>query len=532
MREGRELDRISFRHGIRTVNFRRSEALDENGNGEFTCIVNGEPIFVMGTNHVPADVFHSRDVEHIPHIIGLAEEAGCNLIRCWGGNVYEHESFFDLCDEKGILVWQDFSMACAVYPQDDAFVRKLEREAVAVIRRLRQHACLALWCGDNECDLVPDWAERPLDRSRNRLTREVIPAALRANDPLRSYVPSSPYVSPEVERRGQRFMPENHLWGPRDYYKSAFYQNSLSLFVSEIGYHACPVPVSMQRFLTPGNVWPVGVHSSGMHDESCVAGAASANPEWLLHATTPVPGFDTFDYRIALMFDQVRFLFGSVPQDMEEFSLASQCVQAEANKFFIEWFRGGHHPSRRRTGIVWWNLRDGWPQFSDAVVDYYYEKKLAFDMIRRAQSPVLVMLREPNGWTQDIVICNDLRVGRELSVRIINLDTDRVVWEKYRIYAPGDGVTVAGSLPCTQSEQGCYLIEWDDVDPIVLASPGDSSSVVNSIPANVSGKSHYLNGLPAFSFSRYSEWLCKAGFMSLNTRRCPNVIKHKEASLY
>ena len=119
------IDSRSFRHGIRTVELDRTSLTDAAGDGEFRFIVNGEPIFVLGTNWVPLDAYHSRDLARIPTALALVEELDCNMIRCWGGNVYEDDLFFDWCDEAGILVWQDFAMACAIYPQDDAFQAEL-----------------------------------------------------------------------------------------------------------------------------------------------------------------------------------------------------------------------------------------------------------------------------------------------------------------------------------------------------------------------------------------------------------------------
>ncbi|MBM3493221.1 MAG: hypothetical protein FJX72_02685 [Armatimonadetes bacterium] len=250
LRDGELVDETSFRHGIRTVELQRTETVVAGEPGEFQFVVNGERLYAMGANWVPADAFHSRDRERIPLMLALAEECGCNMLRCWGGNVYEDDLFYDLCDEKGLLVWQDFSLACAVYPQDDAFCARIADEATSVVRRLRGHACLALWAGDNECDVAYDWFQGSSgDPNNNRLTREVLPGVLRVQDPRRPYLPSSPYLDPAALRLGPRGRAEDHLWGPRDHYKSAFYLHSTCRFASEIGYHGCPSPESVRRFI-------------------------------------------------------------------------------------------------------------------------------------------------------------------------------------------------------------------------------------------------------------------------------------------
>ena len=106
---------------------------------------------------MPLDAFHSRDIQRVDEAIAMVDDLGCNIIRCWGGNVYESERFFNHCDEKGMLVWQDFAYACTVYPQTAEFLARVQAEVEAVVRRLRNHPSLALWCGDNEIDAGVCW---------------------------------------------------------------------------------------------------------------------------------------------------------------------------------------------------------------------------------------------------------------------------------------------------------------------------------------------------------------------------------------
>ncbi len=181
------------------------------------------PVLVRGTNWVPLDAFHSRDAERLGRAFDLLDDLGCNMVRCWGGNVYESDAFFDLCDERGILVWQDMAFACCLYPQTEEFLARVRTEAGAVARRLRNHPSLALWCGNNEIDMVS--ASEGLSPAADRISREVIPQALYRHDPHRHYVPSSPYVPPSVEGEPEAWQrtPEQHLWGPRGYYKAPFY---------------------------------------------------------------------------------------------------------------------------------------------------------------------------------------------------------------------------------------------------------------------------------------------------------------------
>jgi len=209
----------------------------------------------------------------------------------------EDDAFFDICDRNGIMVWQDFAMACAVYPQTPEFLEVMRQEAFSVVRKLRNHPSLALWSGDNEVDEFYFFAG--LDPARNQITREVLPQVLSQADPYRPYLPSSPYMSPEVIATGQMsLMPENHLWGPRDYFKSAYYTEHTAHFVSEIGYHGCPSLSSIKRFVDEQHLWPW-----------------QNNTQWVFHSadTTGNP------YRINLMANQVKELFGAVPDKMEDF---------------------------------------------------------------------------------------------------------------------------------------------------------------------------------------------------------------------
>ncbi|NLG27777.1 MAG: glycoside hydrolase family 2, partial [Chloroflexi bacterium] len=233
-----------------------------------------------------------------------------------------------------------------------------------------------------------------------------------------------------------------------------------------------PAPESVRRFISPDKLWP-----------------PENNPEWTLHCTAPVPGFPDYTYRVELMSKQVRELFGTVPNNLDDFAFASQASQAEAVKFFIELFRGGKW---RRTGILWWNLMDGWPQFSDAVVDYYFCRKLAFEFIKTAQQPLGLMLREPLNWAQELVASNDTRDDLAVGYAVRDLDSGEVVAQGQAV-AAADRVTMLGRVPFSMGRQRFYVLEWQ--------------SVLGA------ARSHYLAGYPPFDLERYRSWLCRAGLM-------------------
>lgn len=471
LKNGEIVDTIEFRQGLRTAELVRDDLLDENGKGDFCFVINGKRIYVMGTNWVPADSFHSNDDNRIPQIIDLVTDIGCNAMRVWGGGVYESDLFYDLCDEKGILIWQDFMMACGIYPHTERMLSQLEEEAFAVVRRLRHHACICLWAGDNECDQNYCWGDMNVDPTLNVLTRDILPKVIRCEDLSRPYLPSSPYVSQRAFEQGRNEdTTEQHLWGPRDYFKGHFYHDATAVFASEMGYHGCNSPESIYRFIGKEKSWPV-----------------DNNDMYLYHAASPELTDSPYTYRIPLMSGQLKFLFNQDPENLDEYARMSQISQAEAKKFFVESFR-----SRRgkRTGLIWWNIMDCWPQISDAVVDYYFCKKLAYFFIRRSQQPVCLMMDDH---TKELVLygVSEKFADSRVSFRVWDVETGKTV-------AEGENILAAqASTPLyTVRDDGAhhfYAIEWETED-------------------GVKGTNHYLQGQAPYSFDWYMKCLTKLGY--------------------
>lgn len=233
LHKGEPCDVYRFRQGIRTLELVRTPKRGDEPCGTFCFRVNGKKIFVLGTNWVPLDAFPARHGARLSQALSLLDESGCNMVRCWGGGVYEDDAFYDFCDAHGILVWQDFMMGCAVYPDDAQFHANLEREAVFQIKRLRNHPSLALWAGDNECDEFRVNSGRGAPEE-NEATRRVLRRAVAQHDYSRPYLPSSPYIDAEtfLDRAS---MPEKYLWGPRDYFRGGYYTGTFCRFASEMG---------------------------------------------------------------------------------------------------------------------------------------------------------------------------------------------------------------------------------------------------------------------------------------------------------
>lgn len=450
--QGELCDTYSLKLGIRTMKLERTDVTDTNGSGEFCFRVNGKKIFVLGSNWVPLDALHSNDINRLEQALDLVEDIGCNMLRCWGGNVYESDRFFELCDEKGILIWQDFAMGCAVYPQEEQFAKMLEEEAVYQIKRLRNHACLALWAGDNEGDLCyMEWGRFRRDPNKNILTRRVLAQAVETHDYARDYLPSSPYVSQaafdmNIDLSGvvADVLPEDHLWGPRDYFKGEYYKKAFCHFASETGYHGFPSPESLHKFLkNPEQIFREDGHPTD---------------EYLVHASSSeLDVHSDYAYRIRLAHNQVVTLFGEASEELLEFVRQSQISQAEAKKYFIERFRVAKW---KRTGIIWWNILDGWPQVSDAVVDYYFTKKLAYHYIKRSQEPVCLMFDEPMENYLSLMGVNDLSEDADVSYTVTDVLSGKKVLDG-TTHLRADSAQKIGEMQIAEGEKVFYLITWE-----------------------------------------------------------------------
>lgn len=444
-KKGKVIDTYNTKLGIRLVKLERTTFAE---NGKFQFYVNDMPIFAMGTNWVPVDALHSRDKERIPQILPMLEDLNCNMIRMWGGNIYEDDMVYDYCDEHGILVWQDFAMACGSYPQDEEFQKVMRHEVDVVIKRLRQHASLILWAGNNENDfsyLYPHFNRDPNDV--DIICRKLIPEELNKLDFTRPYLPSSPFFDKDAYKNRSKEKAEEHLWGPREYFKEPYYKESKACFASETGYHGCPGVSSLEKFISKENLWtPVDRDYKGLD-----------NDEWLCHATSHEKE-DWFIYRINLMSSHVKNLFGeTVPFNISDFSKASQISQAEAFKYFIERIRA---TKWQKTGILWWNLIDGWPEISDAIVDYYFNKKLAYSYVKRSQRPVCLIVEEPENCKSNVIACNDSDKDTDVSFHIYNAKTREEILHGQCHVAAHTNLNI-GEL-FIGDEKEFYMIEWND----------------------------------------------------------------------
>lgn len=421
------LDEKKISFGIRYVRLERSDFAGENG---FCLYVNNEPVFCKGANWVPLDVLHSKDAAKYEECVLNFVENNSNMVRVWGGGVYEEEAFFDLCDRYGIMIWQDIMLACHAYPQDAEFSQQLSDEVASIVRRVRNHASLVLYCGSNETDWIYFCTGQ--DPNDDVLTRKVIPEAIRINDPYRVYYPSTPMFTREyVRQRGGIFqvhledneasrteLPEEHYWWHRDDYRT--YADIKHCFVGEIGYSGCPSLESLRECMDADSLRAEDEYLSDVwkyHDYSTDGD--------IRHAT--------------------NYYFGKLPEKTEDFVLSSQISQAEAYKFIIEKTR---LKKPYMTGILLWNMRDGWPAYNSALIDYYGRKKLSYTYVRQSQQPLVFIMDDKFvGY-----VCNDTLKEYQGEYRVYDVQGKLIVKGDFSVGANCN--QTIGSVSCREK----YLI--------------------------------------------------------------------------
>ncbi|MGA1837778.1 glycoside hydrolase family 2 protein [Herbiconiux sp. 11R-BC] len=349
-----QLDAWHSRVGFREIVVEQTEDADGEGSG-FRFAVNGEPLFVRGVNWIPDDSFISRVTrEDYSERIRQATELGANLIRVWGGGVFESEDFYELCDELGVLVWQDFLFACAAYPEDEPYSGEVEAEARDNITRLMKHPSLALWNGNNECVwfwFLRDW-ENVLDGKTwgEKFYFELLPSLVAELDPQRFYLAGSPYSGARDREPNDPSRGVVHSWIPGDFRE---YTDIRPRFVSEFGFQG---PPSRELF------------DSVVHDE-----APAPFSRDVVQRQKAVGGTERIE-------DVMGVNFG-VPDDFDEWYWLAQLTQARAVGFGIEYFRS---LSPWCSGTVVWQLNDCWPAISWSVIDKAARWKPAAYAMRRA----------------------------------------------------------------------------------------------------------------------------------------------------
>lgn len=406
LKDGVLIDSDERNIGIRTIDLVQTK--DSIGES-FYFRVNGEKIFAQGANWVPPDMFLSpRDSGKYENLIALAHDAHFNMLRVWGGGVYADDYFYELCDQNGILVWQDFMFSCAFYPFDNSIANNLSHEAPDNVVRIRNHPSLALWCGNNEIDEAwhnwgyqekYNWSEEDsvnIWSQYKGLFHDFLPEVLLYNDPATDYITTSPkygWGRPQSMTHG-----DSHYWGvwwgnqPFEIYKE-----KTGRFMSEFGFQALPDETTLMKMSGKVNsIW---------------------NPQWKTHQKHPT-GFETINTYMEREFN--------IPEDPYDYAYLSQILQARGlSVAFIS-----HREKEWCDGSLFWQFNEPWPGINWSAVDYFGKPKALYYEAKRCLAPQYVYAEEKNDTVYINLLNSDILKKGELQVSLFNTDGEELYSEK------------------------------------------------------------------------------------------------------
>ncbi|NVM17230.1 MAG: glycoside hydrolase family 2 protein [Candidatus Lokiarchaeota archaeon] len=434
------IDSFKQKVGIREIYLIRNN--DEWGES-FYFRLNGVPIFAKGANWIPVDSFIPRGKKRGLYQSNLinAKLANMNMIRVWGGGIYEDNLFYDLCDELGILIWQDFPFACAVYPYDEEFVENFKKEATHNIKRLRNHPSLALWCGNNEIEWLWKWEllnseinkDNQIDKFKSgflTIFENLIPELIKRYDSNHPYWPSSPSNGFIGEKLGTQNsnspdIGDSHFWDVWHRNKPfRAYRKFDSRFMSEFGYESFPSIKTIED-ICPTDQFDFFSPIMENHQKN------SAGNKKIL------------DYM------KKRF---EIPPKFENQVVLSQITQAEAIEYGVEHWRRNRN-DYHCMGSLYWQLNDCWPVASWSSLDYNNRWKALHYYVKRFYHPVFPSVKEDKK-SVEFWVSNDLRTSQ------------KILFE-WRIYRPDGKVERNGSyeseiLPCSGKKLG--MVDISDLN--------------------------------------------------------------------
>ncbi|MHB8129214.1 MAG: beta-mannosidase [Mobilitalea sp.] len=422
-----ELDHWNTRIGLRTIELDTSK--DQWGNN-FRFIINGVPIFAKGADWIPSDSFITRtSKEDLDFYIKSAHEVNMNMLRVWGGGYYESEEFYDLCDEYGILVWQDFGFACAPYPfYDNEFLNNVEAEVRDNTRRLRHHASLALWCGNNEIELIAMmWKKnKELFDANQHFFHDTLPEWVKKEDPITPYWPGSPNSGTKEDKPNDFNKGDTHLWQiwhgmmPIEHFRKM-----PTRFCSEFGMESMP---SMKTIRSFTDKQEPSIFDSVMlsHQKS-----KGGNQKMLFYLLAK--------YRN--------------PSKLEDFVYLSQLVQSETvREATEEWKRN----FGRCNGAIYWQYNDCWPVASWAGIDYGKQFKAVMYKSKHFNSLISASVNIKKDKAEIYVINEYPKVRKvTLNCRIEDFDGNKI-WEINKNIEIGATEAVKElDIAFTKSLKGC-----------------------------------------------------------------------------
>jgi beta-mannosidase len=360
--------------GLRTIELITEK--DSIGNN-FYFKINGIPTFMKGVNYIPQDVFTPRvKADDYEEILQSAVDANMNMVRVWGGGIYEEDIFYDLCDKYGLLVWQDFMFACAMYPGDEEFLNSVKEEAIYNVKRIRTHPSLALWCGNNEVlsawenwgwkkSIINDQSQEIADKiytSYDDLFHNILPNVIEKFDSDTAYWPSSPGSS--FGKKESFTSGDAHYWGVW-WGKEPFtnYENKIPRFMSEFGFQSFPDFTSVLKYTNDSDH---NIYSEVMKSHQRSSIGNETIEEYMLR-----------EY--------------SKPNSFKNFLYVSQLLQAEGISMGME----AHRRNRDICmGSLYWQLNDCWPVASWSSIDYYGKWKALHYKTRESFATNLISLHK------------------------------------------------------------------------------------------------------------------------------------------
>ncbi|NOY80106.1 MAG: hypothetical protein GXP31_03780 [Kiritimatiellaeota bacterium] len=400
----------------------------------FVFKINGRRVFIKGFDWQAPDALFGRVTDHKTRsLLEVARDCHANMIRLWGGGTVESDTFYTTCSELGLLVWQDFFFACAIYPREPGFLAEIREEAEDIVRRLRSHTCVACWCGDNESD-ISEWRRGKRGNFDNPVNKQLLPGVLEALDPQRRYYhASSPSGGPHPMsmRSGDK-----RNWGAWDAHSNyRFIRRERARFISEGGCCSYPDIESIRMFLPEGLQLP-------LH-----------NPTWRYHR-------GALDRQLRCFYPDERVegllaAFGGY-ESLEDAVEKSQFAQAWGMKFLAEVCRRQKYECG---GVLLWKLTECWPCFDLGMIDYYGREKTVLSYIRDAFAPAAVSLtqdyRDDNA-DIEVFCVNDANKSLRGLLRIVAAqlgpgDRPLVEWREVASMAVDlgpDTVSRAYAFPC------------------------------------------------------------------------------------
>lgn len=405
-------DTKSHKIGLRTIELIREP--DAIGTS-FYFKVNGNAVFMKGANYIPQDVFLPNVKKaNYEHIIASAKDANMNMLRVWGGGIYENDEFYQLCDEMGLLVWQDFMFACAMYPGDTSFLENVKQEAIDNVKRLRNHTSIALWCGNNEIlsawenwgwknKVTVEQSEEIADtlwKAYDDVFHKILPEVVTTYDGTRAYWPSSPgsdFGGKESLEKG-----DAHYWmvwwgkEPFDNYNKA-----IPRFMSEYGFQSFPEFSTVEKYTIPEDH---NIYSEVMKSHQRSSIGNETIEEYMLR-----------DYK--------------KPKDFENFLYVSQLLQAHGIKIGIE----AHRRNRDRCmGSLYWQINDCWPVASWSSIDYYGKWKALHYTAKKAFENYLISFENNEDNLNVFVVSDSLKnMNAILKIKLLDFDGNLLKqWEE------------------------------------------------------------------------------------------------------